>query len=144
MAGSQTGGRLLHWCRNEYPAHEEDEARTSGRDVYAVILESHSPEPSPLIVLPHLTGSDTIRRLMVVGGGAGSDKVLQIKADIMGRHLCRPDTSDGFRLGAALLAGLATGVYSDLDDVKKLVERDAVMFTPDPGHHRIYERRLAA
>lgn len=191
MAGSQTGGRLLHWYRNEFAAREEDVARASGRDVYEVILDSLSPEPSPLIVLPHFTGSGTIhndpyskgaiigltfdskrsdvakavlegvtyeqascldhldaagvaiRRLMVVGGGARSDTALQIKADIMGRDLCRPETSDASCLGAALLAGLATGVYSDLADVKRIVERDAVTFVPDPDRRRVYRQRLA-
>lgn len=117
-------------------------ARASGRDVYEVILGSLPAEPSPLMVLPHFTGSGTIhsdpyskgaiiglifdskradvakavlegvtyeqasclahldasgvpiRRLMVVGGGARSDAALQLKTDIMGRELCRQDTSD--------------------------------------------------
>lgn len=42
-----------------------------------------------------------------------------------------------------MLAGLATGIYSDLADVKTIVERDAVIFTPYPDRYRVYRHRLA-
>jgi sugar (pentulose or hexulose) kinase len=44
----------------------------------------------------------SIKRLMVVGGGARSPIVLQIKADVMGRELYRTEISDASCLGAAL------------------------------------------
>jgi xylulokinase len=60
MAGSQTGGRLLSWYKDEFAAPEQALALATGRNVYDVILESLPSGPSPLILLPHFTGSGTI------------------------------------------------------------------------------------
>jgi xylulokinase len=51
-------------------------------------------------------GRDEIR---VVGGGAASDTWMQIKADVTGRPVHRVLVKEATALGAALLAGVATG-----------------------------------
>ena len=56
-------------------------------------------------------GIDT-SEFVATGGGAKSDAWLQIKADILGANLVRPRQTECGTLGGAILAGLATGVYS--------------------------------
>ncbi|MFI5035594.1 MAG: FGGY-family carbohydrate kinase [Acidimicrobiales bacterium] len=56
-------------------------------------------------------GHDEIR---VVGGGAASDTWMQIKADVTGRPVRRVLVNEATALGAALLAGVTRGTFTDL------------------------------
>jgi len=56
----------------------------------------------------------TINELHAVGGGARSPLWLQLKADICQVPLRIPQVTEAACLGAALLAGVAAGVYPDL------------------------------
>ncbi len=56
-----------------------------------------------------------------VDGGASRDRFLmQFQADILGKRLIRPEIRETTALGAASLAGLATDVWRDLDEVRTL------------------------
>jgi glycerol kinase len=57
-------------------------------------------------------------RLRVDGGAAANDFLLQHLADVLGLAVERPHTVQASGLGAAYLAGLATGVWQSLDDVR--------------------------
>lgn len=64
-------------------------------------------------------------------GGASRDKFLmQFQADILNKPVHRPRTGETTALGAAYLAGLATGVWKSTDEIKKLWSCD-FSFTPD-------------
>ena len=77
------------------------------------------------------------------GGGAKSDAWLQIKADIFGIPFVRPRISEGSLLGAAMLAGLATGVFgSPAEAVGVFVQQDRT-FEPDADRHAVYRERVA-
>jgi glycerol kinase len=55
--------------------------------------------------------------LRVDGGAAVNDGLLQFQADLLDLPVERPVVTETTALGAAFLAGLATGVWSDLDEV---------------------------
>jgi glycerol kinase len=55
--------------------------------------------------------------LRVDGGAAINDDLMQFQADLLGTRVQRPVVAETTALGAAYLAGLATGVWSDQDDV---------------------------
>jgi xylulokinase len=75
------------------------------------------------------------------GGGAKSDAWLQIKADIFGVPFVRPRIREASALGAAMLAGLATGVFAHAADaVRCCVARERV-FEPDPRRHALYREK---
>lgn len=57
-------------------------------------------------------------RLRVDGGAAGNDFLLQQVADIVGIAVERPKSVQGSALGAAYLAGLASGVWESIDAVR--------------------------
>ncbi len=66
-----------------------------------------------------------------VDGGASADKFLmQFQADIMNITVRRPMIRETTALGAAYLAGLATGVFRDLDDIRRQWTLD-MTFEPD-------------
>jgi glycerol kinase len=58
-----------------------------------------------------------LRRLRVDGGASGNDLLMQIQADVLGIAVERPVVRETTALGAALLAGLATGFFADADAV---------------------------
>jgi len=83
------------------------------------------------------------REFVATGGGAKSDAWLQIKADIMGVPFVRPRITECGTLGAAILAGLATGVFRGPEQaVSVFVKRERV-FAPRPRHHEAYRELYA-
>ena len=59
----------------------------------------------------------TLSELRVDGGAAANDLLLQIQADVLGCDVVRPEVLETTALGAAYLAGLATGFWESRDDV---------------------------
>ena len=56
--------------------------------------------------------------LKVDGGASANNFLMQFQSDIMGRRIVRPMIRETTALGAAYLAGLATGVWSGRDDIR--------------------------
>jgi len=67
--------------------------------------------------------------LRVDGGAAGNDLLMQLQADLLGVETIRPRLVETTALGAASLAGLATGVWADTDAVRTAWAEDR-RFTP--------------
>jgi xylulokinase len=83
-----------------------------------------------------------VAEFVATGGGARSDAWLQIKADVFGVPFVRPRIAEGSLLGAAMLAGLATGVFHSAPEaVERFVRRERI-FEPDPRRHEIYREKL--
>ena len=53
------GGSILRWYRDRFGQQEMEQARTSGRDVYDVLLDSVDVTPGSLLLLPHFAGTGT-------------------------------------------------------------------------------------
>jgi xylulokinase len=93
-------------------------------------------------------GIDTMRQIgmpvetfIASGGGAKSDVGLQIRADVFGIPLVRPRVTEAGLLGAAMLAGIASGVFdSPRQAVDQFVQTDCV-FDPRPDGHAFYNRK---
>ena len=65
-----------------------------------------------------------IEQLNVDGGASGNDFLMQFQSDILNAQLNRPKVLESTALGAAFLAGLSTGFWGDLAEVRALRERD--------------------
>ena len=79
-----------------------------------------------------------IMKLTVSGGGAQSDEVCQIAADMFGRPVQRVQTYETSGLGAAICAFVGLGVYSDYDEAIRNMVRVTRVFKPDKNNHRKY------
>lgn len=66
-----------------------------------------------------------ITKIAVDGGGARNNLLLQMQADQLGATVTRPANTEATSLGAAFMAGLATGVWASVDEVLDLVALDA-------------------
>lgn len=72
-------------------------------------------------------------------GGAASDLWLQIAADVLDCPVQRIDKHPGSSLGAAFVAGMATGILTDWSDISNYVELGRV-FSPRPTESARYAR----
>ncbi len=65
-----------------------------------------------------------ITTLKVDGGMTKNNLLMQHQADVLGVPVIRPMVSETTCLGAAYAAGLATGVWNDLDELKAHWQQD--------------------
>ena len=81
--------------------------------------------------------------LTLVGGGANSSLWRQIYADVYGRRVARAAIGQqAAALGAALVAGVGAGVWSDFSILDSISRADAEA-APDPESATDYARRYA-
>jgi xylulokinase len=82
--------------------------------------------------------------IRVVGGGARSELWLQIKADVTGRQVQPVLSAEPTAAGAAILAGLAAGAFTDAAEaVARMVTLAPRSYHPDPRTHDVYAERYA-
>src|SRR5437773_1146217 len=98
------------------------------REVYDA-LRADVPHPPPAT-------------LRADGGAARNDVLLQLQADALGLPVERPAVLEAGALGAAWLAGLATGVWAGTDDLRACWRRDR-LFDPRLGAAEREERFAA-
>lgn len=76
---------------------------------------------------------DSGHKLQVIavdGGLSNSDLCMQTQADISGIPVDRPAMRETTALGAAIAAGLATGVWAELEDLAEVNQKGRVQFEP--------------
>jgi xylulokinase len=74
----------------------------------------------------------------VSGGGARSELWLRIVASVLGLPLQRTAVEEGAAYGAALLGGVASGVYRDVPEAVDACVRVRDEIEPNPAWQRIY------
>lgn len=79
------------------------------------------------------------QRIRVDGGMVVNDWVVQFLADVMDLPIQRPAVTETTALGVAYLAGIAAGVYQDLDEVGQLWEQEQQF---EPQMNRAERERL--
>jgi glycerol kinase len=67
-----------------------------------------------------------LKALKVDGGMVFNNTLMQFQADILGVPVIRPTVSETTALGAAYAAGLAVGVWKQIDDLRANWGRDAI------------------
>jgi xylulokinase len=76
-----------------------------------------------------------------VGGGSKSDAWIQVCADILGRPFIRPVITEAGALGAAIIAGVGSGIFPNYQAaVQAMVHLDR-HFEPDIARHQHYAER---
>jgi glycerol kinase len=68
--------------------------------------------------------------LMVDGGASANDLLCQLQADLLGVPVQRPRIVETTALGAAFMAGLGTGVWKSMEDLRETWQLDRE-FSPD-------------
>jgi glycerol kinase len=74
-----------------------------------------------------------LRELRVDGGASRNNLLMQMQADFLGAPVVRPQVTETTALGAAYLAGLATGFWRDADEIAHQWQVDR-RFEPRMAH----------
>ena len=84
-----------------------------------------------------LTGLGQPREIRVIGGGSRNRLLLSVKANVFGRPIVIVDEAESTALGAALLGGIAAGLFPSLDAALAQLERrdHLVMHDADADHY---------
>ncbi len=78
----------------------------------------------------------------VVGGGSKSDVWVQLNADVFGIPCLRPRVTEAGALGAAIMAGVGSGVFDSYQQGVEAMVRPEREFAPDPARQARYAARF--
>ncbi|MBQ8320769.1 MAG: glycerol kinase GlpK [Clostridia bacterium] len=92
---------------------------TNKYHIIRATLESMAYQTADVIDLMQRAAGIKVSALAVDGGASANNLLLEFQADILGVPVERPECVETTALGAAYLAGLATGFYSSLDEIKQ-------------------------
>ncbi len=95
-------------------------------------LDSIALQSADLIHCMEKDSGIPLKELRVDGGAARSALLMQIQSDLLQRPVVRPRCVETTALGAAYLAGLATGVWKSQSEIARQWSVDA-RFTPGVG-----------
>jgi glycerol kinase len=104
-------------------------------------LESIAYQSRDLAEAMQQDAGTAITELRVDGGAAGNNLLMQFQADILNTPVIRPAVTETTALGAAYLAGLAVGYWSNLDNVAEhwQMERKFDPLMPSGGCDELYD-----
>jgi xylulokinase len=80
-----------------------------------------------------------VEDVRATGGGARSSLWRQLQADVYGTPVRRTVADEGPAYGAALLAGVVSGTYADVDEATSVVRLREEVTEPDRERAKIYE-----
>ena len=81
-----------------------------------------------------------VTRVVASGGAAQHSLWVHLQADIYNRPIWRTRTVEAAATGAAMLAGIGTGVFSSVEDaVARVVRWDPEVVEPSPWRASLYE-----
>lgn len=83
---------------------------------------------------------DPFKELRVDGGAAANDDLMQFQADLLGVPIRRPAVLETTALGAAYLAGLSSGFWSSVDELKQHRKADTT-FEPKANKKQMQKLR---
>jgi gluconokinase len=83
------------------------------------------------------------KEVRVTGGLAASPEWRRIAADMFGCPVGLPDTTQGSARGAAILASVALGIKSSIEEFEDAL-RPEIRVQPNAGHHAYYQQQLHA
>jgi glycerol kinase len=83
------------------------------------VLEGIALQIADLLGAMQADAGVPVRALKVDGGASANDLLMQYQADLLGCEIVRPALVETTALGAALLAGIAAGVWKDTSDAAR-------------------------
>jgi len=105
-------------------------------------LESIAFQSADLLAAMQADAPVPLTELRVDGGAAANNLLMQFQADLLGVPVVRPTVLETTALGAACLAGLATGYYADLADIRSQWQQDRI-FEPAMSRDEAASRMAA-
>jgi glycerol kinase len=113
---------------------------TGRAEIVRATLASIAYQTRELVEAMEADSGEALKELRVDGGAAANDFLMQFQADILGKSIVRPQDTETTALGAAYLAGLATGFFRSLDEIDRFwrVERVFEPVMPSSQREELY------
>ncbi|MFM8517311.1 MAG: glycerol kinase GlpK [Nevskiaceae bacterium] len=89
-------------------------------------LEAIAFQSADLLEAMQRDAAVPLRELRVDGGASRNNFLMQFQADLLGVPVVRPAVTETTALGAAYLAGIASGFWNSADDVQSRWQKDRV------------------
>ena len=102
---------------------------TSKGHIAMASLEAIALRSKEIVIAMQKDSNAKFNTLKVDGGASNNDLLMQIQANVLKSDVIRPKVTETTALGAAFLAGLATGFFKDLKTIKKIWKKDK-LFKP--------------
>lgn len=99
---------------------------SSRAHIVRATLESIAYQTRELVEAMEADSGERLAELRVDGGATANNFLMQFQADILGCRIVRPADIETTALGAAYLAGLATGFFKNLAEVEAFWQSDRV------------------
>ncbi|MBT0665300.1 glycerol kinase GlpK [Geobacter pelophilus] len=109
---------------------------TTAAHIARAVLESIAFQTDDLRAAMESDSGVLLSELRVDGGASVNNLLLQFQADLLGVNVVRPMVRETTALGAAYLAGLAVGFWSDRNEIERFWQRDR-LFTPLMASDRV-------
>ncbi|HVO88526.1 MAG TPA: glycerol kinase, partial [Casimicrobiaceae bacterium] len=103
-------------------------------------LESIALQSADVLDAMQKDANITLSELRVDGGATANNLLMQIQADVLGVPVVRPKVLETTALGAAYLAGIATGYWNGTDELRRNWQVDR-RFEPQMPRDRVAELR---
>lgn len=103
---------------------------TSKGHIARAALEAIALSSRDIIVAMEKDAGTKFTNLKVDGGASNNNLLMQMQANLLGEKVIRPKITETTAIGAAFLAGLATGFWKDIHALQSLWQEDRV-FTPN-------------
>lgn len=127
---SFTGLGAPYWDSYSRGAMFGLERGTKIEHIVKATLESIAYQSNDLVKAMEKDLGQKIKLLKVDGGAAKSNYLMQFQSSISELEVERPENTETTAMGASYLAGLATGYWKDLEEVKKIAKVEKV-FKPE-------------
>ena len=113
---------------------------TTGRgQLYRAVLEGLAMRAASVVdATARLGGMPAPERILLIGGGSRNPLLAAIKASAYGRPVTVVDVPEATALGAALLGGLAGGLWPNLETALAALDRREHSVEPDDTLVRLY------
>jgi glycerol kinase len=115
---------------------------TTKAHIARAVLESIAWSTKDVIDAMQRESGVHLSELRVDGGATANGWLMQFQSDVLNMPLDVPDNTETTALGSGYLAGLATGVYADRDELARL-RKTAKRYEPRMDvrtRHRLHER----
>jgi glycerol kinase len=92
---------------------------TSKAHIARAALDSIAFQTMDVLKSMEADSGSAIKELRVDGGATANNLLMQIQADVLGVKVVRPEITETTAMGAAYFAGLATGFWKNIDEIKE-------------------------
>ncbi len=112
---------------------------TTTEEIFESLLESLAFQFVACIDYIRSTREEPFTRIHFGGGGSRSEKLLKLRADLIGAPVGRMENLELPSIGACMLAGIGNGIFQDAEDAAAKMVKGVEYFYPQEANRKKYE-----